>query len=295
MGFTRKASKMYGYIQGYKYKISNGLGEMFFAPLSKKIVGRLKKRYDNKIPVDKIIAFCDTSVFIQAKRGIVFTEDGFYHKFIGTPIFISYKSIDSILIGNNGLEIHTDNYFSYTLTDAFNYAVLKSVLLELKSIDNAYGQNESRESGKITEKSVASKVGKVAKGTAKVAGKVVVAIIDDMLETAGSTKSAQERVRKTSNNPGNTEKEKIRNEIIVIQLKLKEAQNKIRINDAKLNIKQEQMKNLTERDNNEEVTRLNDEIKEIRKKKEKLWNTVSHLESQMELLQERLDEIEDEN
>lgn len=294
MNSSNKSFEMYCYIRENDTAIKNINNSSIFAPFPEKAKKNIAKRYDSKLPFDNAIAFYDTSVFKNAKSGIVFLEDGFYHKFMGIPRYIAYSDISRMVIGKNGLEIKAKN-IEYTLIDSFDYNVLKRVITELIRINKSYGETLSTESKKITEKGVASKVGKVAKGTVKVAGKVVVAIIDDMLETAGSTKSAQERVRKTSNNPGNTEKEKIRNEIIVIQLKLKEAQNKIRINDAKLNIKQEQMKNLTEKDNNEEVTRLNDEIGEIRKKNEKLCNTVSHLESQMELLQERLDKIEDEN
>lgn len=134
---------------------NNDLYKKYIAPdIPEKIVNKLIKYFDSHLPANSIVAFYDTTLFGSSKGGLLFTNDGFYTKFIGKPVYIAYSSVKSMKQGANGIEIEVDSTEmpTYTLIESLDKKVLEDIIRKLIEIDKEHGQSSFKSSGKVGKK-----------------------------------------------------------------------------------------------------------------------------------------------
>lgn len=139
-----------------KYDLSlvknNNSYKRYFAPdIPNKIMKKLINNFDSNLAINSVIAFYDTTVFASSKAGFVFTNDGVYYKYIGKALYFAYKDISNFRLrgGNLDIDIQNADMHEYTIIDVFDMETLKNIFIELKEIDNYYGQSSMKSSGKI--------------------------------------------------------------------------------------------------------------------------------------------------
>lgn len=154
MTLSEKMKKMIGVIEANDKELrkDNDLNKHYLAPdISDKIMKKLIKYYDNHLDINGVIAFYDETLLGTAKSGIIFTNDGLYHKFLGKPIYIRYSNITNYHVedGNVTLQITDSNLHDYTLFSVLDGNALGKILGQLIVIDKEYGQTSSKTSGNI--------------------------------------------------------------------------------------------------------------------------------------------------
>ncbi len=135
---------------------NNDLCKRYIAPdIPEKVIKKLIKHYDAHLPANSIVAYYDTSLFGTSDWGILFTNDGFYYRYLLKPFYFAYSSIKSLNQGESGIELKTksDEVRDFTLIEgSLDYNVLETVLKALIDIDNEYGQSSFKSTGKVKDK-----------------------------------------------------------------------------------------------------------------------------------------------
>lgn len=168
MDSSEKIKKMVEVVKKYDVQLRKNIDfEHYFAPnIPEKIKKKLIKNIDNHIAINSIVAYYDSTIFDTGNRGVVFNCDGIYLKDImSKPVYFRYIDIDD----------------SYTYTDIFNKTnfdktTLKTILEQLKKIDEEYGQTTDKTSGKIKKidipKDMMDKCNKIIHGASAACGGV---------------------------------------------------------------------------------------------------------------------------
>lgn len=151
---TNEIQEMLHAFKGFGGRSFSELSKHYFTPeIPDEILEKLVKHYDNHLPVNSIIAFYDTSLFGSCKSGLLFTNDGFYHRIIGKPVYIRYADIEELrMIGDKELrlQLKSDEMPGYDFQDNFfNVSVFKELLQQLIGIDTEHGQSSVTETGKV--------------------------------------------------------------------------------------------------------------------------------------------------
>ena len=131
---------------------NNDSYKRYFAPdIPDKIMKKLINNFDSNLAINSVIAFYDTTLFSTSKAGFVFTNDGVYYKYIGKALYFAYKDISNFRPrgGNLDIDVQNADMYEYTITDVFDMETLKRIFIELKDIDDYYGQSSMKSSGKI--------------------------------------------------------------------------------------------------------------------------------------------------
>lgn len=155
MELSVKMLKMVSVIEKYDSGLRNNLYKHYLAPnIPEKVKKKLIKYFDNNLPVNSLVAFYDSTLSDNSKSGILFTNAGIYYKYIGKAVYFAYKDIHDFYARDRNLYFHVDNsdmfdYTIYTVLDVFDMEILKKVLIELKEIDEYYGQSSMKSSGKV--------------------------------------------------------------------------------------------------------------------------------------------------
>lgn len=129
----------------------NGSYKSYYAPeIPEKIIKKLIKNFDSHLPTNSIVAYFDETVFGTTKGGFLFTNDGFYYKYIGKAMYFRYCDIERVDI-STGLELHLAdiNVSYYNALSVLNKEALKILLEHLISIDAEYGQTTRKSTGKV--------------------------------------------------------------------------------------------------------------------------------------------------
>lgn len=135
-----------------KLRNENSIYKHYFAPeIPEKVMKKLLSCFDSHLAINSVVAFYDSTLFGTSKAGILFTNDGFYDRFIGKADYFAYKDISEIWIEKNfvHLGISNNEITEYIINDCWEKYTLKSVLLELIEIDKTYGQSSKKSSGKV--------------------------------------------------------------------------------------------------------------------------------------------------
>ena len=157
MNLSEEMGKMAEVIEKYKDELrkNNDLYRCYLAPnIPDKIGRKLVKYYDSNLAVNSLIAFFDTTLFGTSKNGFLFTNDGMYYKDIfGKAKYFAYKDIHDFRVESNNLlfEVENSEIFEFKIIDVFNMQILKTILVNLKAIDEHYGQSSTKTSGKVKE------------------------------------------------------------------------------------------------------------------------------------------------
>lgn len=154
MELSVKMSKMVSVIKKYDSGLrkNNDLYKHYFAPdIPEKVVKKLINCFDSNLAINSLVAFYDSTLFGTSKSGILFTNDGIYYKYIGKAVYFAYKDIHDFYARGSNLDFHVDNsdMLDYTIIDVFDMEILKKILMELKEIDEYYGQSSMKSSGKV--------------------------------------------------------------------------------------------------------------------------------------------------
>jgi uncharacterized protein (DUF697 family) len=157
MNLSEEMGKMVEVVKNHKNELLNGYDwfKCYFAPdIPDKIGRKLIKYYDNNLAVNSLIAFFDTTILGTAKNGFLFTNDGMYYKdVIGKANYFAYKDIYQFRMENNHLyfEIKNSDISEFTISNFLDMEALKKILINLKAIDEHYGQSSTKTSGKVKE------------------------------------------------------------------------------------------------------------------------------------------------
>lgn len=151
---TEKMEKMVEIIKNYDEKLrnNNSLFKSYFTPdIPDKILKKLGKYYDNHLPVNRLIAYYDTTLFYTCKSGIIFTSEGIYYKYIGKSVYCSYKDVLDMHSekGTLTMSLNSTELSEYKIIDVLDMNTLKTILEELKNIDAEYGHSLNKTTGKV--------------------------------------------------------------------------------------------------------------------------------------------------
>ena len=120
------------------------------------VVKKLIKNFDSNLPINSLVAFLDSSVAWPCESGLLFTVNGFYHKFCRNPVYIAYQDITNMQIDGDYLSVsYLDNrelqghVTSYTIIDSFVANPLQEMITELLS-NNKLFNRESEHMKKVT-------------------------------------------------------------------------------------------------------------------------------------------------
>ncbi len=153
MELSRKTTKMVEIVKKYDSALRKG-GDWkhYFAPdIPDKVMSRLLNKFDSNVAINSLVSFYDSTLFGTSKTGILFTNDGMYYKDFGKALYFAYKDISNFKIrsGHLDFDVQNSNMSEYTIIDIFDMEILKNLLLELKEIDEYYGQSSIKSSGEI--------------------------------------------------------------------------------------------------------------------------------------------------
>lgn len=154
MTLSEEMKKMIEVIKANDEKLrnDNDFNKRYIAPdIPDKIMKKLIKHYDNHLHINGVIAFFDETLLGTTKSGIIFTNDGLYHKYLGKPIYIQYSAIENCYVekGNITLQVNNSDLDDYTIFSVLDGDVLRRVLGQLIEIDKEYGQTSFKTSGKV--------------------------------------------------------------------------------------------------------------------------------------------------
>ena len=150
---TEKMNRMIAVID--KYDIALGNSDFYkrhYAPnIPDKIMKKLIKRFDSRIPANSIVAYIDTTLIGSGRTGYVFTSDGLYNHFVEKPVYIQYSEIKKMEYVDDGLNIYiNDSDDSYIrLIEGLNMKTLQTVINQMIEIDKEFGQYTVKPSGKV--------------------------------------------------------------------------------------------------------------------------------------------------
>lgn len=150
MILSEKMEKMIEVIKSNDEELRKGndLYRRYISPnIPDKIMKKLIKYYDNNLNINGVIAFYDETLLGTTKSGIIFTNDGFYHKYLGKPVYIQYSAIRNY--HNLTLQVNNSDLGNYTIFSVLDKDVLERILGQLIGIDKEYGQIIFKTSGKV--------------------------------------------------------------------------------------------------------------------------------------------------
>lgn len=154
MGLSQEMQKMVEVLKEYDGRLrkDNSTYKHYFAPeIPEKVMKKLISNFDSHLSINGVVGYYDTTLFGTTKAGVLFTNDGFYYKYIGKAIYFAYKDIDGMRVENRKLYMSVVNgdMSEYTIIDVLDMAVLKTIVEELMQIDDTYGQSSFKSSGKV--------------------------------------------------------------------------------------------------------------------------------------------------
>lgn len=90
MAMSAEMEQMISVVNKYAGRVI-GVGHNYYVEpdIPEKVAKKLMKNFDRNLPINSLIAFFDTSLLGTSSSGLLFTVDGFYHKFITKHIYIS--------------------------------------------------------------------------------------------------------------------------------------------------------------------------------------------------------------
>lgn len=154
MKMTEEMQKMVEVLEKHDTALrrDNSLYKHYFAPnLPEKVMKKLIKYFDSHLPINSVIGFYDSTLFGSSKTGILFTNDGFYYRYIGKAVYFAYKDILGMRVadGNLYIDVNNTDIGEFTLIDVFDMKILKCILIDLIYIDEEHGQSSFKSSGKV--------------------------------------------------------------------------------------------------------------------------------------------------
>lgn len=154
MQLSEEMEKMVEAVKKYDSALrkNNDTYKHYFAPdIPDKVKKRLIDKFDSNVEINSLISFYDSTLFGTSKAGILFTNDGIYYKYIGKAVYFAYKDISNFRTRSGSLDfdVQKSDMSEYTIIDVFDMEILKKLLLELKEIDEYYGQSSMKSSGKV--------------------------------------------------------------------------------------------------------------------------------------------------
>lgn len=155
MSMSEEMNKMLEVIKENDFSLrnNNSMYKSYLAPdIPEKVMKKLLKYYDSHLPIKGVLAFYDETLFSSCKSGVVFTNDGFYVKFMSKPVYIHYADITHIYVDSSKnlvVDTSSDTMSDYTIITAFDKYVFKNILEKLIKIDSEYGQSSFKTSGQV--------------------------------------------------------------------------------------------------------------------------------------------------
>lgn len=138
MDISTEMKEMVDYIRENEKELKNGasLPELHYAPnISEKLLNTLiTKTFDYPLPINKIVAVLDESLFSNGKDSVVFTTTGIFAKEWGVGRFyVNYSDINSMRIDNSTLHFSTKSYCGdlYLVTSC-DTVVLRRIIEEFR-------------------------------------------------------------------------------------------------------------------------------------------------------------------
>ena len=113
----------------------NDLRKRYFAPnIPERIFEKLVRYYDRYLKREDIIAFYDSSLPGNSKAGIIFTNEGFYYKYITDAKFFRYTDIYEMYVEKQNMKLFFKDAGreACVIVDVYDMNVLRKILLELK-------------------------------------------------------------------------------------------------------------------------------------------------------------------
>ena len=143
MAMSAEMEQMISVVNKYAGRVIGVWHNYYVEPdIPEKVAKKLMKNFDRNLPINSLIAFFDTSLLGTSSSGLLFTVDGFYHKFITKPIYIAYQDITDMHIDGEYLNVsYLDNcglqghVSSYSIIDSFIANLLLEMITALKGID----------------------------------------------------------------------------------------------------------------------------------------------------------------
>ena len=154
MNISEEMEKMISTLRSYEseLKSADSCYVLYICPdISDKIIKNTIKHFDNHIAVNSIVGIYDTSIFHNGKTGIIFTNDGFYYRFIGKAEYAAYKDIINMEKsgGNLRVKIESDNINEIIMYEGNSADIIRTILKKLIELDKEYGQSSKKKSGKV--------------------------------------------------------------------------------------------------------------------------------------------------
>ena len=157
MMLSKEMEEMLSVIEVYKdeFRKNNDINRCYLAPdIPDKIRKKLVKYFDSNLAVNSLVAFFDSTILGTAKNGFLFTNDGMYYKGILEKVkYFAYKDMYGFRVEKDDLyfEIENSDMDEYKIIDTLDMETLKKILINLKAIDEHYGQSSTKTSGKVKE------------------------------------------------------------------------------------------------------------------------------------------------
>ena len=150
---TEKMQEMLSVIRKHDETLrkQNDCYKCYFTPnIPDRVQQRLVKYYDSHLPIQRIIAFYDSTLLNSSKAGILFIDDGMYYKFMDKPVYFHYSDIKYMRVKKGTLYISLqDDADEYAVINPWDMDVLKQVLEQLRKIQIMYGSTVHKSSGKV--------------------------------------------------------------------------------------------------------------------------------------------------
>ena len=152
---TEEMEKMVEVLKNKDKEIRKDLYKSYFAPdIPEKVIKKLIKKFDSHLPANSIVAYFDTTILGTVGDGVLFTNDGFYEKSFGKPVYFSYVSISAVECDGKSLQLTVDSakITTYSLYNSLDKDSLAKAIEELILIDQEYGQSSFKTTGKVSKK-----------------------------------------------------------------------------------------------------------------------------------------------
>lgn len=152
MAMTEEMKQMLDAIKKYEKYILHDSCKRYFAPdIPDNVLDKIIKNFDGDVFINNIVAFFDTSVFNNCKSGLLFTIDGLYTKSIGKPEYIKY--CDVFYVDNKKktpiIQLRRSGEEKYIYIECPDTSKFKSLIYDLRSIDEEFGQTTTRSTGTV--------------------------------------------------------------------------------------------------------------------------------------------------
>lgn len=156
MSMSEEMQKMINIVKKYDAALRKYDNKRYIAPdIPDKIMEKLIKRCDSHLAVNNVVAFYDSTLFGNAKEGVLFAGDGFYsYGFMEKPVYFNFKDIIDMHFSLKDdylhLKLNSDDVSEYTLINgSLDKHTLKTVLEELIAISKSSGRDALKSTGKV--------------------------------------------------------------------------------------------------------------------------------------------------